>query len=122
MALSAAVESSPSADVASGMAKKVSPSQGAEKGSTKVVIPLEEIFRKPQSVSVSPASHVSPREGTVSPHSSLKGTHGGEGTVPSPSSVRRRGDEAPSIPFESPRNVGESPQRGGEETLVRLRG
>ena len=117
LALSAAVESSPSGDVASGVANKVSPSQGSEGGSTRVVIPLKVIGKHPRSVSVSPSPQVSPRERSVSPHRPLKRAHEEEESIASASPTRRRGEETSPAPFESPRKVSVSPQMGGEATL-----
>ena len=71
LALSAAVESSPSGNVTPGMTKKLSPFQGSE-GGVKVTIPLDIIRKRPRSVSTSPPRQVSPRERPVSPHRSLK--------------------------------------------------
>ena len=113
LALSAAVESSPSGDVASGVAKKVSPSQGTGGGSTKVVIPLKVIENHPRPVSVSPSPQVSPRRRSVSPHRPLKRAHEEEESIASASPTRRRGEETSPAPFESPRKVSVSPQMGG---------
>ena len=106
MAFSAAAESSPSGDVASGRAKKKSLSQGSGGGGKK-----GEVSPQPSSVSLSPAPHVSPRERPVSPHRPLKRTHEGEGKSPV-SPGRRQGKETPLSPVESPHQAGVSPQMG----------
>ena len=116
LALSAAVESSPSGNVTPGMTKKLSPFQGSEGGGIKVTIPLDIIRKRPRSVSTSPPRQVSPRERPVSPHRSLKRAleEGGGG---SSSPARRRGKETPRSLDGSPHHAGESPQKGGEGLL-----
>ena len=97
LALSAALESSPSGDVASEVAKQVPQSQGSGGGSGNE--------GKTQQLRVSPVLHVSPQERLVSPHKSLKRAREGEEKVSSSSS--RRQEEGVSIFPDG------SPQMGG---------
>ena len=104
MALSAALESSPSGDVASGVEKlAVSQPQRSEGGRV--------IEGKAQLVKVSPDCRVSPRGNLVSPHRVPKRTHEGKEKV-SLDSVCRRGSEVSPLSSGSPHNVGESPRTG----------
>ena len=109
MALSAALESSPSGDVASGIAKQVTQSQGSGGGSGNE--------GKTQQVRVSPVLHVSPQESLVSPRKSLKRAREEEEKLSS-SPARRQMEESSFFPSGSPHKTGESPQMGGGEALV----
>ena len=106
MALSAALESSPSGDVASEVAKQVPQFQGSGGGSGNE--------GNAQQLCVSPVSHVSPQERLVSPHKSLKRAREGEEKVSS-SSSRRQEEGVSLFPDGSPHKTGESPQMGGVE-------
>ena len=105
MAFSAALESSPSGDVASKVEKLSFSQPRRSEGGTPVL-------GKSHSKCVSPDSRVSPRGSSVSPHRVPKRTHEGKEKIVLDSG-RRRGSEVSPLATGSPRRVSESPRVGG---------